>query len=59
MEKAPTVLPIVPINVNEKLGLKNRDLNRCFGAKLAVRVVIDTSRVSVDIKQTAKKNGYH
>jgi hypothetical protein len=44
----------VPSRVKPKLGL-NRDLNRDFGAREAVKVVMAGSRASVDRKERRKQ----
>lgn len=46
MVKHPRVLPMVPVKVNRKLGLR-LPFKRFGGVNLAVRVVITTSIISI------------
>ena len=51
----PKVRPRVPSRVRPKLGLNRRDLKRGLGAREAVKVVIESSRDSVQRKERRKQ----
>ena len=51
----PKVRPRVPRRVRPKLGLNSRDLKRGFGAREAVRVVMASSRDSVERTERRKQ----
>lgn len=52
MDSEPIVLPIVPANVNKKLGFKS-PLSRLGGVNFEVKAEIETSIISIPIKVIA------